>query len=55
MSTRGLVHNDTFIFDGINYDIWKICMLNHFWGMDPNIERILDIDFSPSKHSQNLS
>jgi hypothetical protein len=30
MSARGLVHNETFIFDGINYDIQKICMLNHF-------------------------
>jgi hypothetical protein len=38
MSARGLVHNDTFIFDGTNYDIWRIRMLNHFWVMDPNIE-----------------
>jgi hypothetical protein len=30
MLARGLVHNDTFIFDGTNYDIWKIGMLNHF-------------------------
>jgi hypothetical protein len=37
MSARGLVHNDTFIFDGTNYDIWKICMLNHFRDMDPNV------------------
>jgi hypothetical protein len=55
MSARELVHNDTFIFDGTNYDIWKICMLNHFHDMDPNIERILDMGFSPPKDSQNLS
>jgi hypothetical protein len=54
MSPRGLVHNDTFIFDGTNYDIWKICMVNHFLDMDPNIERILDMDFSPPKDSQSL-
>ena len=55
MSARGLVHNDTFIFDGTNYDIWKIYMLNHFRVMDPNIERILDMGFSPPKDPQNLS
>jgi hypothetical protein len=55
MSARGLVHNDTFIFDGTNYDTWKICMLNHFHDMYPNIERILDMGFSPPKDSQNLS
>jgi hypothetical protein len=42
MSASELVHNDTFIFDGTNYDIWKIRMLNHFRAMDPNIEIILD-------------
>jgi hypothetical protein len=55
MSARGLVHNNTFIFDGTNYDIWKICTLNHFHDMDPNIERILDMCFSLPKDSQNLS
>jgi hypothetical protein len=30
-------------------------MLNHFHDMDPNIERILDMGFSPPKDSQNLS
>jgi hypothetical protein len=55
MSARGLVHNDTLIFDGTNHDIWKICMLNHFCDMDPNIERILDMGFSPPKDSQSLS
>jgi hypothetical protein len=38
MSAKGLVHNDTFIFDGTTYDIWRIRMINHFWVMDPNIE-----------------
>jgi hypothetical protein len=55
MSAGGLVHNDTFIFDGTNYDIWKNFMLNHFCDMDPNIETILDMGFSPPKDSQNLS
>jgi hypothetical protein len=55
MSATGLVHIGTFIFDGTNYDIWKICMLNHFCDMDPNIERNLDMGFSPPKDSQNLS
>ena len=52
MSARGLVHNDTFIFDGRNYDIWKIDMLSHFRAMDPNMERIVDRDFPPPKDSQ---
>jgi hypothetical protein len=55
MSASELVHNDTFIFDGTNYDIWKISMLNHFRCMDPNTEEILDMGFSPPKDSQNLS
>jgi hypothetical protein len=55
MSARGLVHKNTFIFDGTNYNIWKTCMLIHFRGMNPNIERILDMDFSPPKDSQSLS
>jgi hypothetical protein len=55
MSARGLVHDDTFIFDGTNYDIWKIYMLNYFWIMDPTMEQIVDISFSPPKDSQNLS
>jgi hypothetical protein len=54
MSARGLVHNDTFTFDGQNYDIWRIRMLNHFWVMDPNIERIVDMGFSPPKDPTNI-
>jgi hypothetical protein len=30
-------------------------MLNHFCDIDPNIERILDMGFSPPKDSHNLS
>jgi hypothetical protein len=55
MSARGLVHNDTFIFNGTNYDAWKIHMLNYFWVMDPTMEQIVDMGFSPPKDSQNLS
>jgi hypothetical protein len=55
MSARGLVHNLTFIFDGTNYDVWKISMLNHFRDMDPILERILYMGFSPPKDSQSLS
>src|SRR3954466_14538885 len=55
MSARGLVHNDMFIFDGTNYDIWKTRMLIHFWDMDPNLECIVDIGFSPPMDFKNLS
>ena len=55
MSTRGLGYHHTFIFDGTNYDVWKIRMLDYFRVMDPNIERILDMGFSPPKNPQNLS
>src|SRR3954469_14267151 len=55
MSTRGLGFIDTLSFDGTNYDAWKICMLNYFWGIDPCMERIVDMGFSPPKDTQNLS
>jgi hypothetical protein len=55
MSARGLVHNNTFIFDGTNYDTWKIQMLNYFRVMDPTMEQIVDTGFSPPKDTQNLS
>jgi hypothetical protein len=55
MLARGLVHNNTFIFGGTNYDIWKIHMLNYFWVMDSTMERIVDTGFSPPKDTQNLS
>jgi hypothetical protein len=55
MSAGGLMHNDIFIFNGINYDTWKIHMLNYFWVMEPTMERIVDTGFSPPKDTQNLS
>ena len=55
MSFSELVHDPTFIFDGTNYVVWKICMLNLFRDISPNIERILDMVFPPPKDSQKLS
>jgi hypothetical protein len=55
MSARGLVHDDTFIFDGTNYDICRIRMINHFRVMDPNIEQIVNMGFSPPKDPLSLS
>ena len=55
MSTRGLGFSDTLSFDGTNFDVWVICMLNLFRVMDPNLERIVDMGFSPPKDPQRLS
>ena len=55
MSAKGLVHNDIFIFDGTNYDIWKICMLEYFRGLNPDIVQFLDMGFYSPKDPQNLS
>ena len=56
MSFRELVHDPTYIFDGTNYDIWKIRMLNLFRAIGPKyIERIIDVGFPPPKDSQELS
>ena len=55
MSARGLVHDDTLIFDATNYNVWKIHMLDYFRDLNPLIERFLDMGFSPPKDSQNLS
>ena len=56
MSFRELVHNPTFIFDGTNYDVWKIRMLNLFRATGPNyIKSIVDMGFSPPMDSQELS
>ena len=55
MSVRELVHDPTFIFDGTNYDVWKIRMLNLLRDIDPNFKRIVDMGFSPPKDSQELS
>ena len=55
MSFRELVHDPTFRFDGTNYDVWKICMINNLRTIDPNFKRIVDMGFSPPKDSQKLS
>ena len=55
MSTRGLGFTDTLSFDGTNFDVWVIRMLNLFRVLDPNLERIVDMGFSPPKDSQNIS
>ena len=56
MSFRELVHDPTLIFDGTNYDVWKIRMLNLFRAMGPNyIKSIVDMGFSPPMDSQELS
>ena len=40
---------------GTNFDVWVIRMLNLFRFMDPNLERIVDMGFSPPKDPQRLS
>jgi len=55
MSARGLAHNNLFIFDGTNYDLWKIYVLNILRRMSPDMERFLDMGFSSPKDPQNLS
>ena len=55
MSTRGLGFSHTLSFDGTNFDVWVIRMLNLFRVMDPNLERIVDMGFSPPKDPQRLS
>ena len=56
MLFRELVHDPTFIFDGTNYDLWKIHILNLFRAMGPNyIKSIVDTGFSPPMDSQELS
>ena len=56
MSFRELVHDPTCLFDGTNYDVWKIRMLNLFRDMGPTyLKRIVDMDFSLPKDPQRLS
>src|ERR1041385_2329524 len=55
MSTRGLGFINTLSFDGTNYVAWKIRMLKFFRGIDPCMEQIVDMGFSPPKDTQNLS
>ena len=55
MLSRDLVHNSLFIFNGTNFNVWKTHMLNHLRVLDPNIERILDIGFSPPKDYESTT
>src|SRR6266536_2669151 len=55
MLTRGLGFSDTLSFDDTNFDVSVIRMLNLFRVMDPNLERIVDMGFSPPKDPQRLS
>ena len=49
MSTSGIVHNDTFCFDGTKFHLWRICMVCHFWAVGPNFVRIIIVGASPWK------
>ena len=53
MSSSGLVHNDSLIFDGTNYNDWRNRMLDYFRDIDPYIEQILDMGFSPLEDEEN--
>ena len=53
MLLSDLVHDPTFHFDGTNYNAWKICMLNYFRVMEPHMEKIVEMGFSPPKYPQN--
>jgi hypothetical protein len=55
MSASDLVHNDTIIFDGTNYLLWRNCLLCKLRNLCPNIEQFLDVGFSPPMDPQNLS
>ena len=55
MSARGLVHNDMLTFDGTNYDVWKIRMLNLFEEIHPIIEGYLYVGLSSPMDTQNES
>jgi hypothetical protein len=55
MSASYLVHNDTIIFYVTNYDLWRNRMLCNLWTLCPNIERFLDVGFSPPMDPQSLS
>ena len=55
MSTGGLGFSHTLSFDGTNFDVSVIRMLNLFRVMDPNLERIVDMGFSPPKDHQSLA
>ena len=54
MSTRGLGFSNTLSFDGTNFYVWVIRVLNLFRVMDPNLERIVDMGFFSSKGSPKI-
>ena len=53
--SASIVHNDTIIFDGTNYLLWRNRLLCNLRTLCPNIERFLDVGFSPPMDPQNLS
>ena len=53
MSSSGLVHNASLIFDGTNYNDWRNRMLNYFRDINPYIEKIIDMGFSPLEDEEN--
>src|SRR3954470_1701987 len=55
MSASSIVHNDTIIFDGTNYALWRNFLLYNLRTLCPNIEQFLDVGFSPPMDPQNLS
>src|SRR3990170_7231232 len=55
MSTKGLVHDDTFVFDGTNYHLWRIRMLCRFRAMGPNALRIVLVGISITKDGPSPS
>ena len=46
MSFRELVHDPTLIFDGTNYDVWKIRMLNLLRDINPNFKKIVAVSYT---------
>jgi hypothetical protein len=55
MSASELEYYNTFIFYGINYDVWKISMLNVFRRCDPFMEQNVVMGFSTLKDPRNYS
>ena len=55
MSASNIVHNDAIIFNGTNYLFWRNCLLCNLRTLCANIERFIDVGFSPSMDPQNLS
>ena len=53
--SASIVHNDTIVFNGTNYLLWRNCLLCKLRTLCPHIEQFLDVGFSPPMDSQNLS